>query len=150
MANITKYLGAPGTGKTTIVINEFKKAVDSGINPKDILYNTYRREATRDAKKRIAEATGVAIRDLKFVKTMHGICLSLLYENGDVNPESVMQHADYKKFNTDCDYNIKPRKIIVDDMFAANDPYLSFYTTMKSSGVSLNDCCIIPSASIPN
>jgi superfamily I DNA/RNA helicase len=138
-----KYHGAPGTGKTTKTNHEFRNALESGYKPGEILYSTYRREAARDAKSRIAEVTGTEVKSLKRVKTTHGICLSLLAESGeiaDVDVEGVgkitpiMKPKDYATFNEECNYDVKLKRKVSDEAYGnKNDPYLTFYGLLKAT-----------------
>ncbi len=110
------------------------------------MYNTYRKNAADDAKKRISRETCVPIKELKSVKTTHGICLSLLIHYGYIDgglekkKSPIMKKSDYTQFNKDCGYKINPDKVVVDDTFSSkNDPYLSFYSLMKSTRTPLNE-----------
>ena len=143
----TKIYGAPGTGKTTRLISEFSLAVKNGTQANRIMYNTYRKEATKDAKTRISLELGVPIKDLKYVKTTHGICLSLLYQNGlienfgetpDGKPITpIIQSGDFAKFNAEYGYDIKPTKVVTDNsIFGSTDPYLSWYGILRSMRIS--------------
>lgn len=141
----TKFFGAPGTGKTTKTISEFKKALRE-YNPNNIMYNTYRRNAAEDAKARISKEACVPIKELKSVKTTHGICLSLLNHYGyidsgyDKKKSPIMNKSDYAQFNKECGYKINPDKVTVDDLFTSkNDPHLSFYGLMKSTRTPLHE-----------
>jgi hypothetical protein len=50
-----KLYGVPGTGKTFRAIEEFMKEYYSGVPLNKIMYNTYRKDAARDGKQRIAK-----------------------------------------------------------------------------------------------
>jgi superfamily I DNA/RNA helicase len=62
----------------------------------------------------------------------------------------IMQESDYRKFNKDCDYNIKTGKLTKIGTSASDaptfftDPYLSFYSLMKSTRTTANETCSLP------
>ncbi len=151
---VIKINGAPGTGKTTQTISEFEKALYEGYKPEQILFTTYRRNAADDAKVRIRKATGVCLDDTRRINTTHGICLSLLAENGylerprvnhegKISESPIMQSRDYRRFGEECGYDIGEKKIIADDFFMSKtDPYLNFYGIYKSTRTPMSDMYI--------
>ena len=138
----TKFYGAPGTGKTRALIGEFKNAVSLGIKPEEILCTQFRSEAAREVKPIISAATGLQIRDLENVRTIHGECLSLLHKNGILkagdNSDFLMKQADYTKFNKEYSYNVKFQKTSLSEIeVGSEDPLLAFYSWMKGTGTPL-------------
>ena len=143
-AETSFYLGAPGAGKTSKVREIVSEKIKEGVPSRSIMYNTFRREAVINERNNLSVATGLSINDLKNVRTIHGVCFSLLLKEGivkmkkDENP--VMQLSDYNKFNHDCGYHVNPGRITVDEMFSSrNDPYLSFYSVMKATRTPFNN-----------
>jgi len=49
--SVTKFYGAPGTGKTRALIGEFKAAIFSGIPAENILCTQFRSEAVFKAQR---------------------------------------------------------------------------------------------------
>lgn len=146
-----KIHGAPGTGKTYKTIQILKEAVNSGIPAENIMYTTYRKEATADAITQISKETGLPAGKLrKTVKTIHGMCLSLLLQNGlikldgNVNP-IFNEFFDIPKFNKEYGYNIKVSRSAQDAVFSGNmDPHLSAYTLLRSTRTPLSKAYSIP------
>ena len=146
-----KYHGAPGTGKTHKTIQDLKKAIMSGIPESDIMYTTYRKEATADAINQISAETGLPGGKLrKTVKTIHGMCLSLLLQNGLINLDGQNnpifdEFFDIPKFNKEYGYNIKTSRAAQEAVFSGNmDPYLSAFSLMRSTRTPLSKAYSIP------
>lgn len=68
-----KLYGVPGTGKTHRAIQEFKQEHFGGTHYNNIMYNTYRKNATRDGKQRVAKEIGVAVNRLHYVRSWNEI-----------------------------------------------------------------------------
>jgi ATP-dependent helicase/nuclease subunit A len=78
----------PGSGKTTVLVEYFRRLVESGVNPQQILAITFTEKAAANMRKKLAEAFRAdalaALRaDLErgWVSTVHGFCARLLKEN---------------------------------------------------------------------
>ena len=110
MALTIKYDGAPGTGKTWRLTQDFKTALSEGVNPENILFTQFRKEAAHDAKGILATASGVKEERLCNVRTFHGECLSLLMRNGivDVKKENgyLVSRHDMKDFGKKYGYEM--------------------------------------------
>jgi len=110
MALTIKYDGAPGTGKTWRLTQDFKTALSEGVNPENILFTQFRKEAAHDAKEILATASGVKEERLCNVRTFHGECLSLLMRNGivDVKKENgyLVSRHDMKDFGKKYGYEM--------------------------------------------
>lgn len=146
-----KIHGAPGTGKTYRTIQILKEAINSGIPDNDIMYTTYRKEAAADAITQISAETGLPGGKLrKTVKTIHGMCLSLILQNGLIETDSKInpifdEFFDIPKFNKEYGYNIKTYRSAQEAVFSGNmDPHLSAYTLMRSTRTPLNKVYSIP------
>ena len=114
MATITKYDGAPGTGKTWRLTQDFKTALSNGVPPENILFTQFRKEAASDAKGILSAASGVKESQLCNVRTFHGECLSLLMRNGivDVKQEGgyLISRKDLKEFGLKYGYSFNTKK----------------------------------------
>lgn len=138
--------GAPGTGKTHKCSQILKEYLKNGVPESEILYTTYRREATSDALVKISNETGIKLGNLrKVVNTTHGICLSLLYANGFIKAEPgennvFDEHTDILRFNQEYGYNIKPVGATSDAVSTgASDPFLQTYSLMRATMTPLNE-----------
>lgn len=139
-----KINGAPGTGKTHRTREIFRSAHENHIPISSIMYTTYRREVVDTEREKIADQFDINIKALRRVNTIHGICLSLLYQNGIISKtpdhSPLMEWSDYLQFNKDCGYNVNPNKTQTEDaLVSQNDPYLNFNNLLKSTRTSIND-----------
>lgn len=87
----TLYLGPPGTGKTTTLINRVKELLAEGIPPNRIAYVSFTRKAAEEARLRVVAATGLSIDDFPHFRTLHSMAYSML----GLQRSEVMSRADY-------------------------------------------------------
>src|SRR5580700_4060938 len=79
-------VAGPGSGKTTVLVEYFRKLVEAGTDPLRILAITFTEKAAGNMRTRLAEAFrgDAAIRarlERAWVSTVHGFCARLLHEN---------------------------------------------------------------------
>jgi len=86
----TKIYGAPGTGKTTRMLQLLQEEVDAGTPVERIAFVTHTVAARREAIDRIQ----IDEKKLPFFRTIHGIC----YAQMGINRGLVMQASDYLDF----------------------------------------------------
>lgn len=91
-----KIYGAPGTGKTTRMLDLLSKEVASGTPVERIAFVTHTVAARLEALARI-EKKGDD-NTLKFFRTIHGICYSQL----GLHRSQVMQTNNYMEFGNSC------------------------------------------------
>ena len=82
----TCVVAGPGSGKTTVLVEYFKRLVEAGVDPLRILAITFTEKAAGNMRKKLAEAFREirAIRaplERAWVSTVHGFCARLLREN---------------------------------------------------------------------
>lgn len=140
---IIKINGAPGTGKTHRTREIFKEAYDNHVPISSIMYTTYRREVADAEKEKISGQFDISLKSLRRINTIHGICLSLLYQDGLISKSNghnpLMGWSDYRQFNKDCGYTVNPNKVQSEDaLISQNDPYLNFYNLLKSTRTPIN------------
>ena len=88
----TKIYGAPGTGKTTRMLDLLSREMENGTPVERIAFLTHTVAARREAMDR---ALVFAKEDqLKYFRTIHGICYSQI----GLRRDNVMQSNDYLKF----------------------------------------------------
>jgi ATP-dependent helicase/nuclease subunit A len=88
-------VAGPGSGKTTVLVEYFRRLVAAGIDPLRILAITFTEKAAGNMRKKLAEAfrddpTIRARLERAWVSTVHGFCARLLKENAvfaGVDPE---------------------------------------------------------------
>jgi len=82
----TCVVAGPGSGKTTVLVEYFKRLVEAGVDPLRILAITFTEKAAANMRAKLAEAfSGNTERRAKleraWVSTVHGFCSRLLAEN---------------------------------------------------------------------
>lgn len=83
--NTEIIIGPPGTGKTATLIAMAKELVESGVDPSQIGYISFTRQAVREASQRIIAATGHDSEKFIGFKTLHSMAFWLLgKKHGDI------------------------------------------------------------------
>ena len=88
-------VAGPGSGKTTVLVEYFKRLVEAGVDPLRILAITFTEKAAGNMRKKLAQAfqhepQTRARLERAWVSTVHGFCTRLLRENAvfaGVDPE---------------------------------------------------------------
>ena len=88
-------VAGPGSGKTTVLVEYFRRLVESGVDPLRILAITFTEKAAGNMRTRLAKAfhdNAVLRTNLEraWVSTVHGFCARLLHENAvfaGIDPE---------------------------------------------------------------
>jgi len=88
-------VAGPGSGKTTVLVEYFRRLVEEGVDPLRILAITFTEKAAANMRKKLAQAfqeipTTRARMERAWVSTVHGFCARLLRENAvfaGVDPE---------------------------------------------------------------
>lgn len=87
-------LAPPGCGKTQILAERIKLALDNGISPEDMLCLTFTNRAARGMRERINERVGESKTAGVFVGNVHRFCSHYLFDNGIVPAESAIIDDD--------------------------------------------------------
>ena len=79
-------VAGPGSGKTTVLVEYFRRLVAAGVDPLRILAITFTEKAAGNMRKKLAEAfrgdrETRAKMERAWVSTVHGFCTRLLREN---------------------------------------------------------------------
>jgi ATP-dependent helicase/nuclease subunit A len=88
-------VAGPGSGKTTVLVEYFRRLVEAEVDPLRILAITFTEKAASNMRKKLASAFGEepvvrAKLERAWVSTVHGFCARLLRENAvfaGVDPE---------------------------------------------------------------
>ena len=88
-------VAGPGSGKTTVLVEYFRRLVEAGVDPLRILAITFTEKAAGNMREKLAEAfhddpAQRAQLERAWVSTVHGFCARLLRENAvfaGVDPE---------------------------------------------------------------
>lgn len=87
-------LAPPGCGKTQILAERIRLALDNGISPEDMLCLTFTNRAARGMRERINERVGESETAGVFVGNVHRFCSHYLFDNGIVPAESAIIDDD--------------------------------------------------------
>src|SRR5690348_14779727 len=154
----------PGSGKTTVLVEYFRRLVKAGVDPLRILAITFTEKAAGNMRKKLAEAFAddAVIRgglERAWVSTVHGFCARLLRENAvfaGVDPEfyvadereswRLQRHAIdsameelFREQPADVGALIRGLS-----SFEFEDAVLSAYDAMRGAGVGVRDLAAFP------
>jgi ATP-dependent helicase/nuclease subunit A len=159
MPRDTCVVAGPGSGKTTVLVEYFKRLVESGVDPLRILAITFTDKAASNMRDKLAHAfrERAEIRgrlERAYVSTVHGFCARLLKEN------AVFAGIDPDFYVMDERESLRERRQSVQDVLdemlqeqpdrmralmrslAANDAgaeVLDAYDAMRAAGVRVGD-----------
>lgn len=68
---VRKLFGPPGTGKTTALLRELERELESGVRPERVAFMTFTVTARREAVERVIEKFGFARERLEHFRTVH-------------------------------------------------------------------------------
>jgi superfamily I DNA/RNA helicase len=92
MDNATLYLGPPGTGKTTTLINAVEAGLKEGLTPERIGFMSFTKKAVEEAASRTMDKFDLSRRQLQFYKTTHSMAFFQL----GLSTHEVMQRNHYR------------------------------------------------------
>lgn len=84
MVNKTIIFGAPGTGKTTTLINEVKSLMKKGYHIKDICFCAFTKKAAQEMRNRLSKEFHLDSKDMIYFRTIHSICYRKFADNKKV------------------------------------------------------------------
>jgi len=93
LPKVYKIYGAPGTGKTTWMLNKLENELEF-VPLERIAFVTHTVAAKREAKERSKRKFSYEEERFKYFKTIHGIC----YSEVGFSPDNIMQPSDYLRF----------------------------------------------------
>jgi ATP-dependent exoDNAse (exonuclease V) beta subunit len=160
----TCVVAGPGSGKTTVLVEYFRRLVEAGVDPLRILAITFTEKAAGNMRKKLAEQfqDDPEIRgklERAWVSTVHGFCARLLRENAvfaGVDPEFRIVEGNQA-------WRIEQESIAaaIDELFREQparlralirglssfefeEAVLSAYDTMRGAGVRVEDLAGFP------
>jgi len=150
----TCVVAGPGSGKTTVLVEYFRRLVEAGVDPLRILAITFTEKAAGNMRNKLA----VEFRDA-WVSTVHGFCMRVLRENAvfaGVDPEFRIVEA-----NEAWRMQQESMAAAIDALFQEHparlralirglssnefeEAVLSAYDTMRGAGVRVEDLAGFP------
>ena len=91
--NLNIYLGPPGTGKTTKLLNLVEQHLNEGIIPEHIGYLAFTRKAADEAAERAFAKFNYTREDLPYFRTIHSLCFQQL----NLKRSDVMTKTHYQE-----------------------------------------------------
>jgi ATP-dependent exoDNAse (exonuclease V) beta subunit len=160
----TCILAGPGSGKTTVLVEYFRRLVEAGVDPLRILAITFTEKAAANMRKKLAgqfaDQAGVrASLERAWVSTVHGFCGRLLRENAvaaAIDPEfAVADERDAVRMQHEAMADA------LDELFAARpaevraliralasiefeECVLSAYDAMRGAGLEIETVAAMP------
>jgi ATP-dependent exoDNAse (exonuclease V) beta subunit len=152
-------VAGPGSGKTTVLVEYFRRLVESGADPLRILAITFTEKAAGNMRSRLAEAfrddTEVRAKlERAWVSTVHGFCARLLHENAvfaGIDPEfAVADERESWRMQQDsmadalsgmlAEHQAAMRKLIRGlSAYEFEEAVLSAYDAMRGAGVRVEE-----------
>ena len=132
-------MGPPGTGKTTTLLNEVDKALESGIEPERIAYLSFTKKATEEAVSRAKEKfPRLDAKKFKYFRTIHSLAYMLL----GISPEQVMRQKDYDVVANKLGLKINLARSVNQDQESKHTPgdkCLRAYSLHRSTGKPIEE-----------
>ncbi|HEY1337140.1 MAG TPA: UvrD-helicase domain-containing protein, partial [Bryobacteraceae bacterium] len=156
-------VAGPGSGKTTVLVEYFRRLVEAGVDPSRILAITFTEKAAANMRKKLAEAfkedreMGAKL-ERAWVSTVHGFCARMLRENAvfaGVDPEfSVADERESWRLQQESIGQavaevFADRPAAVRDLIAGlssphfEEAVLSAYDAMRGAGISVEQAAAI-------
>jgi ATP-dependent exoDNAse (exonuclease V) beta subunit len=160
----TCVVAGPGSGKTTVLVEYFRRLVGAGVDPLRILAITFTEKAAGNMRKKLGEEfqDDLEIRgklERAWVSTVHGFCARLLREDAvfaGVDPEfRIVQGNEAWRMQQESiaaaidglfqEHPARLRALIRGlSSFEFEEAVLSAYDTMRGAGVRVEDLAGFP------
>ena len=164
-------VAGPGSGKTTVLVEYFRRLVEAGVDPLRILAITFTEKAAGNMRTRLAKAfrDDAVLRaklERAWVSTVHGFCARLLKENAvfaGIDPEfTIADERESWRMQQDsmagalsgmlAEHAIPMRRLIRGlSSYEFEESVLSAYDAMRGAGVrveQLTDFAIPPGTTV--
>ena len=152
-------VAGPGSGKTTVLVEYFRRLVEHGTDPLRILAITFTEKAAGNMRSRLADAfrDDAEVRaklERAWVSTVHGFCARLLHENAvfaGIDPEfTVADERESWRMQQDsmadalsemlAEHQTAMRKLIRGlSSYEFEEAVLSAYDAMRGAGVRVEE-----------
>lgn len=105
MNKCTKIFGPPGTGKTTTLLNEIANYLQTGVQPEEIGFVSFTKQAAEEAKGRAAVRFGLTRKRLSNFRTLHSMAFGML----SLDRKSVIDIKHYQEIARACGFEVSKR-----------------------------------------
>jgi superfamily I DNA/RNA helicase len=95
--------GAPGTGKTSFILNEIRKLVASGVPTEHIAFTTFSKHAVREALRRLDLPRSAT----PWFRTLHSCAFRL----SEMRRDTIMTDRELQRFNQLTGYEINAKRL---------------------------------------
>jgi len=123
--DITILFAGAGCGKTTYLINAFKKELNK-YRPEEIAFVSFTRKGVIEGRERIIRDINVSTDSLEYCRTLH----SLTFHELSLKPKQMFCIKDAQKFNKVLGFNITMNRD--DESCTEDDKLLSVYDRVRS------------------
>ena len=129
--------GPPGTGKTTKLIETVEEYIKKGINPSQIGYFTFSKNASEEVQNRMFEKFRLGFKDLPYFRTLH----SLGFKQLELDTKKVMKSEHYKEIGKACGIEIQYASWNEDEggILNSDSPHLSLIELARSKNISTEE-----------
>lgn len=160
----TCVVAGPGSGKTTVLVEYFRRLVDAGMDPLRILAITFTEKAAANMRDKLAEAfredaARRAQMERAWVSTVHGFCTRLLKENAvyagvdpkfriaDANESWQMQQASMAEA-IEAEFTDRPAAVgrLIRGLCSSKfeEAVLGAYDAMRGAGKRVEELAAMP------
>jgi len=139
----TKVFGPPGTGKTTLLLNQVKEALKFGIRSDEIGYFSFTNKATEEAKNRLSKEFPNLDVEIDFpgFRTLHSLAYQTLPTKLKIMSEAEALTFDksfyiekvYMKENDPTSIVLRAKQIVVDAAATARARLVNFHEYLKNA-----------------
>ena len=155
-------VAGPGSGKTTVLVERYRRLVEQGVLPREILAITFTEKAAANMKEKMTRAFAATpeIRrqiEAAYISTVHGFCQRLLKENAiaaGVDPQfGILDERQGQIRRARCavetldaffrDHPDQTRRLMLSiDQPDLAGPLVDVHDAIRSAGVSLESLLV--------
>lgn len=88
------FLGGPGCGKTTALLDIVDKFLTEGFAPEEIAYVAFTRKAASEARTRVCERFDLSIKDIPHFRTLHSFAYRRVTQSTILDEKTLREFAE--------------------------------------------------------